>query len=959
MKSFSFSSETLSHLCQPVYVSSNTLIAISAKDNCLYELTIQPFQSQPPVPIKISAPFASEILSVAALPPGCASGPSSAAQTPSSQPNSKSPFQLSKTSNSGDFGSTIIALGDQNSTITFLYCDITQSQSAQKIQIRRQKEFNLKSHITIAEDTAPITSLHLVQPRGNALICGTETGHLALFTLTSGAFQFKQQLRSDVQAPIHAIVSLEKQRVAFSFKNSLQIVHLARPNSVEFQYKSPENSSISSLAFNGQNLAICAEHCGIVFLDEQNVEISAFPAPQNDAFVDISVSQIGQEFVASTRRGEIFVFKKNGILRSILSDNEGGRIGGIDSVACTSQGGQFVAMGHSGVLVGYISPQRVNLGHIVCEVQNLKKLKFTDNVCMISDVYTAPEPVLGLFSTKNTTNTSILAVTNSSILLFNVPSVKKSLELRSNETSATLRTQWISEPIRTQSISENQPQTAVKPQEQENSHVVGGVVFNSFNFQDAKQDVNQDQIQYNKQAIFLRHNIVFSVISQNYILLQDISGECQICSKQNLALIYTLYNGNCTPNQLCLTDDFLVFAEGNSLRITETKSGNYYIKQLTHQRKVINLGLSSQTSQNVQQTNQNFNFIDNLVNVGIAQQEQPQTQKLAQLPLLAFIDSNFAVFTHQLQAQNYYTKTSSTQSYFTQLPLPSKAFSLLFPPNSQILTLVIQDSAQIPPANSYLGQDTPDITQKLRICTISHFNTDFSLPIPIFYGQTGININQLLRHVSNINYDEDIENNNTIQFKLLQRNVDFELIYVQKTLQKDEKLSNFTMATNCVVSLFSSLNLVLNLPEFAFILEENRANLAVCMRLCRYLNVKQLWSQLIQYATKASNFEVLQQALAAIGQVPKAIFSENGDVEALLRDNKTMKAVSICCDLWDFERAREIVGKDRRCGPLLVFLRRKLHQELGSIADEKTEPWSGLVREFGEKANESCLQGAE
>ena len=67
----------------------------------------------------------------------------------------------------------------------------------------------------------------------------------------------------------------------------------------------------------------------------------------------------------------------------------------------------------------------------------------------------------------------------------------------------------------------------------------------------------------------------------------------------------------------------------------------------------------------------------------------------------------------------------------------------------------------------------------------------------------------------------------------------------------------------------------------------------------------------------------------------------------------------MCCDLWDFEKARLIITKDKRFGPLLIYLRRELYRELGSIADEKSEPWISLVREFGDRATESTMQMIE
>ena len=63
-----------------------------------------------------------------------------------------------------------------------------------------------------------------------------------------------------------------------------------------------------------------------------------------------------------------------------------------------------------------------------------------------------------------------------------------------------------------------------------------------------------------------------------------------------------------------------------------------------------------------------------------------------------------------------------------------------------------------------------------------------------------------------------------------------------------------------------------------------------------------------------------------------------------------------CCDVWDFDRAKDIISRDRRFGPLLIYLRRVMNVELGSVADEKSEPWQSLAKEFGDRATEAALQ---
>ena len=88
-------------------------------------------------------------------------------------------------------------------------------------------------------------------------------------------------------------------------------------------------------------MAIGCEHGGVVFIDQNNLEISAFPAPPNDAVSGVCVSQLTGEFVCTTRRGEVILFQNNGIMRDILNSDQttGEAAGGIVDIKCTAQGG--------------------------------------------------------------------------------------------------------------------------------------------------------------------------------------------------------------------------------------------------------------------------------------------------------------------------------------------------------------------------------------------------------------------------------------------------------------------------------------------------------------------------------------------------------------------------------------------------------------------------------------------
>ena len=56
--------------------------------------------------------------------------------------------------------------------------------------------------------------------------------------------------------------------------------------------------------------------------------------------------------------------------------------------------------------------------------------------------------------------------------------------------------------------------------------------------------------------------------------------------------MYTLYNGACHTNQLCVTDEVICFVDGPTLRLTDTQTGQYLIKQIVHQRRIVQAAVS-------------------------------------------------------------------------------------------------------------------------------------------------------------------------------------------------------------------------------------------------------------------------------------------------------------------------------------------------------------------------------
>jgi len=85
-----------------------------------------------------------------------------------------------------------------------------------------------------------------------------------------------------------------------------------------------------------------------------------------------------------------------------------------------------------------------------------------------------------------------------------------------------------------------------------------------------------------KSALYLRHSVCGAWASDRYCALQDISGEFHVCQLDTLGLMYTLYSGMCTKEQIALNDEICCFIEGPILHVTDMPTGHYIIKQLTH-----------------------------------------------------------------------------------------------------------------------------------------------------------------------------------------------------------------------------------------------------------------------------------------------------------------------------------------------------------------------------------------
>ena len=124
MKAYCVTSEKLMGFSIYSWVSTDVAVVFNSSDRCLYEIVTSP-ALQNIKTLKISQPLPSTALCIQALIPGCGAAPSAASNSPTSQPNQKSPFQLSRASGqASDFGQTIICVGCADGSVTFYYADV-------------------------------------------------------------------------------------------------------------------------------------------------------------------------------------------------------------------------------------------------------------------------------------------------------------------------------------------------------------------------------------------------------------------------------------------------------------------------------------------------------------------------------------------------------------------------------------------------------------------------------------------------------------------------------------------------------------------------------------------------------------------------------------------------------------------------------------------------------------------
>eukprot|EP00768_Dysnectes_brevis_P007995 gnl/Dysnectes_brevis/700_a772_947.p1 GENE.gnl/Dysnectes_brevis/700_a772_947~~gnl/Dysnectes_brevis/700_a772_947.p1 ORF type:complete len:856 (-),score=314.74 gnl/Dysnectes_brevis/700_a772_947:964-3507(-) len=139
------------------------------------------------------------------------------------------------------------------------------------------------------------------------------------------------------------------------------------------------------------------------------------------------------------------------------------------------------------------------------------------------------------------------------------------------------------------------------------------------------------------------------------------------------------------------------------------------------------------------------------------------------------------------------------------------------------------------------------------------------------------------------------------------------------------------------------------------------------IRLCRSIGSPALWSLCARMALEKGDLPAAQAAFSELGMVAPAVFSleaeashgplresalwfVRGDpqhgIDSLVSGGYIGRAVAACCELWDFDRARQLCSGSAggEFLPLLIQMRRELLSEVGLPCDETKEPWFSLVK---------------
>lgn len=649
-----------SNLTCLTWIGVDLAIAVSQVDRCLYEIIMPPSLTQARIS-RISDPIPSTIISMTALPPGSGSSASSSTSGPAVTANTTSSYQITKGSNSSSTNAsqaTIVA-GCANGTLIFIQADVLGlGCTSQRVNIRRQKAISVSSYVGGEDAIHPVTSLCMMNPRGSSLLVGLETGTVLLFTMMGGLYQFRQILKANLNAPVHAINSVDRNRAAIAYGCNVIVMNITKNSSIELSYKlQSDRDSITSLASTSRVLILGCEYHGVIVLDLiSGIELSVVPPPAYDAVISVSSQPVASNgFLIATRRGVLIGCRENGTVRSCatiaydsahlsvskiapdgspatlispladasmasIEENLDSSVGGIHDMMFAPYGGSFLCLCLNGFVIGYMAPQRLSTGYITIDITNLNTVMITDARLQISEVYTSPEPVISLFLSRFAHTLRIGATTASSIIVWTPPTME-TIASFSSEGGMPLVTkiQWITEPARSTSYSDmiqpsamlHHPSTQSLPNNQQqdlnfdNLLEKTGEIQQKTDSRSMLKSFSQKKLECaeasnppTKSAAYIRNSPRYIILGDNYHLIVDISGEANVVHASTLALVTSIYISSLdSDRQVAIIDSVLAYIEGGTtLRIIDTKSGSFILRGVIHHKAVLDLtlGVSSQ-----------------------------------------------------------------------------------------------------------------------------------------------------------------------------------------------------------------------------------------------------------------------------------------------------------------------------------------------------------------------------
>lgn len=1046
------------------WIGVDLAIAVSQTDRCLYEIIMPPSLAQVRIS-RISDPIPSTIISMVALPPGSGSSASSSTSGPAVTANTASSYQITKgnSSSSTNASQATIVAGCANGTLIFIQADVLGLGCAsQRVSIRRQKAISVSSHVGGEDAIHPVTSLCMMNPRGSSLLVGLETGTVLLFTMMGGLYQFRQILKANLNAPVHAINSIDRNRAAIAYGCSVTVINITKNSSTELSYKlQSDGDSITSLASTGRVLILGCEHRGAIVLDLiSGLEISVVPPPAYDAVISVSSQPVASNgFLIATRRGVLIGCRENGTVRSCatleyesvhlavskiaadgsqatlispladssmanVEENLDGSVGGVRDMVFAPYGGSFLCLCLNGLAIGYMAPQRLSTGYVTIDVTGLNSVTITDSRLQISEVYIAPEPVISLFLSRFAHTLRIGATTASSVIVWTPPTMT-TIASFSSEGGMPLVTkiQWITEPVRSTSYGDmirpsamqHQPSTQNLPSSQQQDLNFDNLLEKTGEAQQRTESrsllksLSQKKLECveasnppTKSAAYIRNSPRYIILGDSYHLIVDISGEANVVNASTLALVTSIYISSLdSDRQVAIIDSVLAYIEGGTtLRIVDTKSGNFILRGVIHHKAVLDLTIGISSQQHIHSTSDlsakggnqgnavsDFALGSVFSNLTGRQAGRPadatsSTSSLKQVEAVGSDTSSYVIALLDVSNSLYVGRLTSSSQTYAKLGnsmstsvlqqskfLDSTPYSIQFIAQTDLLCMLIPESASLPQALSQIGETVGSDCKLRLVVDACPVRTNIITEDPVFVAPTTIDYSSVQRSNAAISIFEEDPSRILAAYRMLSRsNIHTIHRITPMVLKNDGLMSNAITMSHAIIGLAGDTSqMIVAVPEFSVLLNclAKSGNTQRALRLCRFLDQKPLWAQMATYCIETNNIQHLQSALSGLGMVAKASYCHSlssqsevnagavklaiGDPEGaniLSSQGKVGAAVLAACDLWNFSKALELCKGNKKYMPLLVYLRTKYHNNLGMNNCNNEEPWLSLSRQY-------------